>query len=99
MRLLSYPCQPLKLTTSSLSLGGLGRELVLALLARDIPVVATARKLESIKDLEAKGARIAQWDVTDPLARLQATAAELDAQVGGVGVLVNKCVSSRSPHQ
>ncbi|ORY75926.1 hypothetical protein BCR35DRAFT_280557 [Leucosporidium creatinivorum] len=69
--------------------GGFGRELVLALLSRNQRVVATARKLDSIKDLEKKGAVLAQWDVTDELEVLQKKAKEIDELVGGVGVVVN----------
>lgn len=69
--------------------GGFGRELVLALLSRNQRVVATARKLDSIKDLEQKGAVIAQWDVNDELKVLQAKAREIDEKVGGITVVVN----------
>lgn len=62
---------------------------MLALLARNIKVVATARKLEAIQDLAEKGAVVAQWDVTDSLKSLQTKAREIDEKVGGVSVLVN----------
>ncbi|KAM0754583.1 NAD-P-binding protein [Meredithblackwellia eburnea MCA 4105] len=69
---------------------GFGRELVLALLKKQIPVIATARKLESIKDLEAAGAIVYEWDVTSPLDQLKVKAKEIEGKVaGGVSILVN----------
>lgn len=68
---------------------GFGRELVLALLSRNQKVVATARKVDSIKDLEEKGAVVAQWDVNDELEVLQKKAREIDEKTGGVSVVVN----------
>lgn len=47
--------------------GGLGRQLVVSLLARGQKVAASSRKLSSIQDLSEKGAKLFQWDVTDPL--------------------------------
>lgn len=69
--------------------GGFGRQLVLALLSRNQKVVATARKIDSIKDLEEKGAVVAQWDVNDELEVLQKKAKKIDEKVGGVSVVVN----------
>lgn len=69
---------------------GFGRSLVLALLARNQKVVATARKLESIQDLAEKGAVVEQWDVTDELEVLQKKARDIDEKVGGVDVVINE---------
>ncbi|KAI5477884.1 hypothetical protein MNV49_005777 [Pseudohyphozyma bogoriensis] len=68
---------------------GFGRELVLALLARKHKVVATARRLDSIRDLHRNGAFIYEWDVTEGLECLQRKAKEIDEKVGGVSVVVN----------
>lgn len=68
---------------------GFGKELALALLARNQQVVATARRPESIADLAAKGAITFAWDVTQPLEVLQEKAKVIDSKTGGIDILVN----------
>ena len=64
---------------------GIGRETAKRLAGRGRPVYATARRLDSIADLEAVGCRLLELDVTS-----EASArAAVEAVEGGVGVLVN----------
>src|SRR5438132_2745799 len=58
-------------------------------------VYATARKVEAIADLEAKGCKLLALDVTDETSMQQAVAAVEQAQ-GAVGVLVNNAGYSQS---
>ncbi len=58
-------------------------------------VYATARRLESIADLEAKGCRILALDVTDE-GSMRAAVEEVERAEGAVGVLVNNAGYSQS---
>ena len=66
---------------------GIGRATAVHL-ARDWPVYATARRPDSIADLEAEGCRLLPLDVTDP-ASAQAAVKAIEEEHGAVGVLVN----------
>lgn len=67
---------------------GFGRILVERLLERNQQVVATARQLDSIRDLEAKGAKIFELDVTDSEACLDSAYFAVN-EFGRIDVLVN----------
>ncbi len=67
---------------------GIGRQLALELQGRGHAVWATARRLESLQDLEARGIRSAALDVDDP-ASIAALAARLQAEGVVPDVLVN----------
>ena len=67
---------------------GIGRATALRLVAAGWPVYATARKLEAIKDLEAKGCKTLALDVCDE-ASMQAAVDAVVREHGAVGVLVN----------
>lgn len=58
-------------------------------LKRNDLVVATARNLESIRDLEADNCRILQLDVTDDFCRIEETVSRAIAFWGRIDVLVN----------
>jgi len=64
--------------------GGIGRALALEFRSRGFRVLATARKPETLRDLEAAGASIAALDVTDP-----ASIAALDLGGRGIGIAIN----------
>ncbi|KIJ47758.1 hypothetical protein M422DRAFT_226126 [Sphaerobolus stellatus SS14] len=68
---------------------GFGRELTLAALQRGDKVIATARSLGKIKDLEEAGANILELNVTSPLDQLHETAKKAIAFHGHVDVVVN----------
>lgn len=67
---------------------GIGRETASLLASRGWPVYATARRLETIADLEKSGCRVLELDVTDAASRAAAVQAVVDRE-GAVGVLVN----------
>lgn len=67
---------------------GIGRETAIMLASRGWTVYATARRLESIADLESEGCRLLALDVTDEVSRVAAVDAVIAAE-GAVGVLVN----------
>jgi NAD(P)-dependent dehydrogenase (short-subunit alcohol dehydrogenase family) len=67
---------------------GIGRATAERLAAAGHTVYATARRLESIADLEAKGCRLLALDVTDE-ASMAAAVAEVTAREGHVFALVN----------
>lgn len=67
---------------------GIGRETASLLASRRWPVYATARRLETIADLEKSGCRVLELDVTDAASRAAAVQAVVDRE-GAVGVLVN----------
>jgi NAD(P)-dependent dehydrogenase (short-subunit alcohol dehydrogenase family) len=67
---------------------GIGRATAQHLAARGHTVYATARRLESIADLEAKGCKILPCDVTDEES-MQRCVAAVEEIEGAVGVLVN----------
>jgi NADP-dependent 3-hydroxy acid dehydrogenase YdfG len=58
-------------------------------------VYATARRLDSIRDLEAKGCRLLELDVTDEDS-MAAAVAQVEQDEGAVGVLVNNAGYSQS---
>jgi NADP-dependent 3-hydroxy acid dehydrogenase YdfG len=67
---------------------GIGRATAERLAARGWTVYATARKLDSVRDLEAKGCKTLHLDVTDE-ASMRAAVDAVVAAEGAVGVLVN----------
>jgi NAD(P)-dependent dehydrogenase (short-subunit alcohol dehydrogenase family) len=67
---------------------GIGRATAILLAAKGWPVYATARKLDAIKDLEAKGCRTLALDVCDE-ASMRAAVDAVEREHGAVGVLVN----------
>jgi NAD(P)-dependent dehydrogenase (short-subunit alcohol dehydrogenase family) len=74
---------------------GIGRATAELLAQRGRTVYATARRPESIADLEAKGCKTLALDVTDEESMRRAVAAVEDAE-GAVGVLVNNAGYSQS---
>ena len=68
--------------------GGIGRAVVLDLIAHGHTVVATARRTEAIADLAAAGAHVVALDVTDEASMVAAVAA-VEAEHGPIGTLVN----------
>ncbi|KAL7940148.1 hypothetical protein V8C42DRAFT_338428 [Trichoderma barbatum] len=68
---------------------GFGRSFVTQILARGDCVIATARKLESIQDLENVGAKTMQLDVTDDQQILNEITEQTITVYGTVDVLVN----------
>jgi NAD(P)-dependent dehydrogenase (short-subunit alcohol dehydrogenase family) len=68
---------------------GLGQQLTRAILARGDKVIATARKLQSIKHLESEGAAVLQLDVTDDSAAVDSVVREAIGIYGKIDVLVN----------
>lgn len=79
------PTGPILITGSS---SGIGRSSALALHAAGRTVCATARRLDSIKDLADQGIRTLALDVTDE--QSMATAVEaIEAESGPIGVLIN----------
>jgi NAD(P)-dependent dehydrogenase (short-subunit alcohol dehydrogenase family) len=71
---------------------GIGRATAEHLAREGWPVFASARRLESISDLEAAGCRLLALDVTDE----ESMRAAVEAVEGGVGVLVNNAGYSQS---
>lgn len=67
---------------------GIGRACALQLARSGWPVYATARRLESVQDLEEQGCKILQLDVCDEASMTEAVAAVEQAE-GAVGVLIN----------
>jgi 3-oxoacyl-[acyl-carrier protein] reductase len=74
---------------------GIGRATAERLAASGHTVYATARKLQSLADLEAKGCRTLALDVTDETSMRAAVAAVEEAE-GAVGALVNNAGYSQS---
>src|SRR5438132_14208262 len=74
---------------------GIGRATAERLAARGHTVYATARRLESIADLEQKGCRTLALDVTDEHSMETAVRAVEDAE-GAVRALVNNAGYSQS---
>ncbi|TCD69271.1 hypothetical protein EIP91_008206 [Steccherinum ochraceum] len=70
---------------------GFGRDLTLALLRRGDKVIATARgrSIAKVADLKEKGADVIEFDVTDPLDKLESVAKEAVKIHGRVDVVVN----------
>lgn len=67
---------------------GIGRATVLALLREGANVWASARRVETLNELVAKGAHAVELDVTDENSRLRAVKA-VEAEHGSVGTLIN----------
>jgi NAD(P)-dependent dehydrogenase (short-subunit alcohol dehydrogenase family) len=67
---------------------GIGRATAEHLAARGWPVYATARRLDAIRDLGAKGCRTLALDVLDETS-MRAAVAAVERDEGAVGVLVN----------
>jgi NADP-dependent 3-hydroxy acid dehydrogenase YdfG len=67
---------------------GIGHASALALHEAGLATYATARRPETLADLEAAGCRTLPLDVTDEAARVQVVRA-IDEERGGVDVLVN----------
>jgi NADP-dependent 3-hydroxy acid dehydrogenase YdfG len=74
---------------------GIGRETARRLAGRGWTVYATARRLESIADLETAGCRLLALDVNDEDSMRAAVAAVEEAE-GAVGALVNNAGYSQS---
>jgi NAD(P)-dependent dehydrogenase (short-subunit alcohol dehydrogenase family) len=74
---------------------GIGRATAVRLALAGWSVYATARRLDSIRDLEAVGCRILPLDVTDERS-MQAAVAAVEGTHGAVGVLVNNAGYSQS---
>jgi NAD(P)-dependent dehydrogenase (short-subunit alcohol dehydrogenase family) len=74
---------------------GIGRATARYLAERGPTVYATARRLESIEDLEGSGCRLLQLDVTDEDSMQQAVAQVVERE-GAVGALVNNAGYSLS---
>ena len=66
----------------------MGREAARALLDRGYTVYATARRPETLAELEAKGAHVLALDVTD-IESMRAAVAVVEAEYGSVGTLIN----------
>jgi NAD(P)-dependent dehydrogenase (short-subunit alcohol dehydrogenase family) len=74
---------------------GIGRTTAKHLAQRGHVVYASARRLESIADLEADGCRLLALDVTDD-ASMAAAVQAVEAEHGAVGALVNNAGYSQS---
>ena len=88
----SHPSKAVLVTGCST---GIGRATAIRLADKGWTVYATARKVESISDLEQHGCRLLQLDVTDEDS-MQAAVAAIEAESGAVGVLVNNAGYSQS---
>jgi NADP-dependent 3-hydroxy acid dehydrogenase YdfG len=77
------------------SSSGIGRATAIHLAANGHTVYASARRLESIADLEQHGCRLLALDVTDDASRAEAVRA-VEAEHGAVGALVNNAGYSQS---
>ena len=74
---------------------GIGRATALRLVRDGRPVYATARRAETLAELEAAGCRTLSLDVTDE-ASMRAAVERVEAEEGSVGVLVNNAGYSQS---
>src|SRR5213595_681921 len=74
---------------------GIGRATAELLASKGHTVYATARRPDSISDLEARGCKLLELDVTDEQSMTAAVKAVEDAE-GAVGVLVNNAGYSQS---
>jgi NAD(P)-dependent dehydrogenase (short-subunit alcohol dehydrogenase family) len=74
---------------------GIGRATAQRLVAHGFTVYATARRVEAIADLEARGCRVLALDVTDESSMQAAVGTVVDEQ-GAVGALVNNAGYSQS---
>ena len=74
---------------------GIGRAAAERLAGGERTVYATARRLDSIADLEAKGCRLLELDVTDE-GSMRAAVERVERDEGAVGALVNNAGYSQS---
>jgi short-subunit dehydrogenase len=74
---------------------GIGRATAEHLASKGWKVYATARKLESIADLEAKGCKLLALDVCDE-SSMQSAVAAVEQAEGAVGILINNAGYSQS---
>src|SRR6187200_21007 len=74
---------------------GIGRATAERLAARGFTVYATARRVETIADLEGRGCRVLALDVTDDDS-MQAAVGTVVEEQGAVGALVNNAGYSQS---
>jgi NAD(P)-dependent dehydrogenase (short-subunit alcohol dehydrogenase family) len=74
---------------------GIGRATALHLATHGHTVYASARRPDSIADLEREGCRLLSLDVTDETSRVEAVRA-IEAEHGAVGALVNNAGYSQS---
>jgi NADP-dependent 3-hydroxy acid dehydrogenase YdfG len=74
---------------------GIGRATAEHLAAKGWNVYATARKLDSIEDLESRGCKLLALDVCDE-SSMQSAVAAVEQAEGAVGVLVNNAGYSQS---
>jgi NAD(P)-dependent dehydrogenase (short-subunit alcohol dehydrogenase family) len=74
---------------------GIGRATAERLAGRGFTVYATARRVEAIADLEARGCRVMALDVTDE-GSMQAAVDAVTTEHGAVGALVNNAGYSQS---
>ena len=74
---------------------GIGRETARRLAAKGHLVYATARRVESLSDLERAGCRTLALDVTDE-ASMAAAVSAVEAEHGALGALVNNAGYSQS---
>lgn len=74
---------------------GIGRATAEHLASKGWKVYATARKLDSIADLEAKGCKLLALDVCDE-SSMQAAVSAVEQAEGAVGVLINNAGYSQS---
>ena len=68
---------------------GFGEQFVSSILARGDKVIATARNLEKIKQLEEAGAATLQLDITDSQESIQNTITQAIQVYGRIDVLIN----------
>lgn len=89
---MSEPSKAVLITGCS---SGIGRATALRLAGAGWTVYATARRPETLNDLQAAGCRTLALDVTDEQS-MQAVVAEIERTEGAVGVLVNNAGYSQS---
>ncbi len=74
---------------------GIGKATALRLVAKGLPVIATARKTSDLAELAKAGCEVLALDVTDE-ASMVAAVQSVEARHGAVGVLVNNAGYSQS---
>jgi NAD(P)-dependent dehydrogenase (short-subunit alcohol dehydrogenase family) len=89
---MSAPSKAVLITGCS---SGIGRATALRLVGAGWTVYATARRPETLGELEAAGCRTLALDVTDEQS-MQAAVAEIERAEGAVGVLINNAGYSQS---
>jgi NAD(P)-dependent dehydrogenase (short-subunit alcohol dehydrogenase family) len=92
---MSTPSTPSKAVLVTGCSSGIGRATAIHLASRGHTVYASARRPDSIADLERHGCRLLVLDVTDETSRLEAVRA-VEAEHGAVGALVNNAGYSQS---